>query len=244
MTVPRITKANALRERHVSTLKKAIETALTLTAEACQSTINVYSQELEESWKSYCDAFNEHEDSLIGKESHEGQLQTIQNEYLELKSSHIKAKIKIGKLSSPANLNSTAHDFNTTLSDQSSIGEQVKTFKLPPIQLPTISGDPSEWVEFKATCRAILTDKIHDVQRLQQLKKALVGEPRGLVAHVLPGDGAYDQAMLVLKRRYENSRSIVNSQLQQLYVIPANEPSRENVATLKAILNTLHSLPN
>lgn len=121
-------------------------------------------------------------------------------------------------------------------------GEQMKSYKLPPVRLPTFNGDMKDWVEFKATCRSILTDKVHDVHRLQQLKDALTGEPRELVAHILPSTGAYDKAMVLLKQRYENARAIVNSQLHRFYSLAPNEPSHESANTLRVILNTINSL--
>lgn len=113
---------------------------------------------------------------------------------------------------------------------------------MTPIRVPMFNGDPNVWAEFKATCRSVLTDKIHDVARLQLLKEALKGEPRELVQHVLPGDGCYERAMLLLKKRYENPRTLVNGQLRRLYTIPHNEPNREIIVTLRTIMNTINSL--
>lgn len=129
---------------------------------------------------------------------------------------------------------------NPTLS-----GEQINTYKLPPFynsHLPVFSGDMKNWMEFRATCRTVLTDRLHEIERLQQLKDALIGEPRELIAHILPADGAYDRAMLLLKQRYENERAIVNSQLHRLYALTPNELDHENASTLRSILNTIHSV--
>lgn len=56
------------------------------------------------------------------------------------------------------------------------------------VRLPSFSGDVKDWVEFKATCRSVLTDRVidrvHDVQRLQQLKETLTVEPRELISHI------------------------------------------------------------
>lgn len=244
MTIPRHIQANTVRERTVNILKRTIDTVLTLTHEACASTVAVYAQELDESWRAYAEAYVVHEETLIGKDQLElvALLQTIQEQYLELRSNNTKAKIKLGKLASPNGYNSTLIGLNGSLHEQTNIGEQLKSYKLPPIRLPNFSGDMKDWAEFKATCRSILTDRVHDVQRLQQLKEALTGEPSELISHILPADGAYDRAMVLLKQRYENERATVNRQLHRLYTLPHNEPQRENAATLRSVLNTIHSV--
>lgn len=153
MTVPRHIQANTVRERTLTILKGTIETVSTLTADACSSTIAVYTQELEESWRAYADAYGNHEESLVGKEHLDlvTLLQTIQDQYLETRTSHIKARIKIGKLASPNGHNGTPTDFNATMNDLTLSGERVKTYKLPPIHLPVFLGDMKNWMEFKAT---------------------------------------------------------------------------------------------
>lgn len=250
MTIPRSVRANALRDRHLTMVKKSIDVVHTLTAEACVSTIAVYSQDLEENWKNYADAFNEHEDSLIGKDQLDAvaMMERIREEYVEIRGLYIKAKIKIGKLLAAANAAAPtgANMFNSSVINLDHSlhgnGDNAQFFKLPAARLPTFSGEMKDWVEFKATCKMMLTDKVHDVHRLQQLKESLTGEPRELVQHILPGEGAYDRAMVLLKKRYENTRAIVNNQLQRLYRLPHNDPNRETRTTLKSILITIESL--
>lgn len=98
----------------------------------------------------------------------------------------------------------------------------------------------TEWIEFKATCDSVLIEKIPEVQRLQYLKDALVGEPRSFVSHVLPTNGAFDRAMTLLKNRYQNTRAIVNEELRQWYAHPYIETP--TVAVFRLMLNTINSL--
>lgn len=88
----------------------------------------------------------------------------------------------------------------------------------------------------------MLTDQIAEIQRLQCLKEALVGEPRELIANVLPSDGAFERAMLLLKQEYENARAIVNESLRRLFAIARNEPNKENVPTNRSVINTVRSV--
>ncbi|XP_055309492.1 uncharacterized protein LOC129573205 [Sitodiplosis mosellana] len=229
-------KASATRERHASTLKKTTDTIATLTSSACQSTLAVYSSQLDTNWSSYVDAFDEHEKAIAGKDATE--LKTITDEYATLHAAFVKARIALGKLMSPvAGANSSFLDITV---NNDSAGH--KTAKLPVCKLPTFSGDRTAWVEFKATVRTMLTDQVAEIQRLQCLKEALVGEPRELIAHVLPSDGAFNRAMMLLKKEYENARAIVNESLRRLFAIARNEPNKENIATLRSIVNTVRSV--
>lgn len=242
----RSVKANTLRERHIAILKKTFDTVNTLTNDACISTITVYKGELDSNWTNFSDAFVEHEESIIGKDDQKNILEQITSEYSEVYSNYVKARIKLGKFAERTCLNSNTSISNlnsTGLLDNSlnGNGEQNKSFKLPPIRLPKFAGEYKDWPEFKATCRSILTDKIHDVQRLQHLKEALQGEPRELVKHILPSDGCYDKAMFLLKNRYDNQRASVNEQLNRLYAMPRNEPGREQASVLRTIVNTINS---
>lgn len=80
--------------------------------------------------------------------------------------------------------------------------------KLPLCKLIHFSGDPRNWPEFEETCRSMLTDQVPEVLKLQHLKEALSGESRELLSYVLPSEGCYEKAMLLLKKRFENARVI------------------------------------
>lgn len=234
-----VAKADAPRQatlRFATSLKKTIEIIKTLTADACNSTLTVYSVDLNDTWAEYVKSYTEYEKLIAGKDEEE--LSKIADEYATLHAAMVKARIHIGKL-----LTATGGDRNASMMDTSiSMTSGVKTVKLPPCKLSPFSGDLREWVEFKATCRSMLTDQISDVHKLQFLKDALKGEPRELVSHVLPAEGAYEKAMLLLKSRYENSRAIVYEHLRKLYILPKNEPNGESIDTLRLIVNTLNGL--
>lgn len=235
----KIAKASAARTRITATIKKTIDTVSTLTAAACQSTLVVYNNELEANWLSYYEAFCEHEDAIAGKNDDE--LADITTEFATIHTSVLKARISLAKLLNSGH-NAANNSLNASMNEANNVSDALKTVKMPPCKLTTFSGDWKDWVEFKATCRAMLTERFSDVHRLQQLKDALSGEARGVVAHVLPGDGSYDRAMLLLKKRYENHRAIVNEHLRILYTLAPNDPTGENAATLRHILNTIYGL--
>lgn len=229
-------KAEAAHSRHAATLKKTVDTVNTLTQQACVSTLTVYRTELDNNWSDYVAAYNEYEKLVAGKDNNE--LETITSEYATIHASVVKARINLGKL-----LASNGVDTNASILDQTINGNVLpKSVKLPPCKLSPFSGELKEWIEFKATCRSMLTNQIADVHKLQFLKEALKGEPRELVAHVLPSEGAFERAMMLLKKRYENTRAIVNDHLRRLYTLPRNEPNRESVSVLRTIINTIHGL--
>lgn len=210
----KLARASAARVRITAMIKKTIDSIGTLTNTACPSTLVVYSNELETNWASYHNAFCEHEEALAGKDDDE--LANITTEFATIHNSVIRARILLAKLvanhnnGAGSNLNGSIIEPNITTVDN------AKTVKLPPCKLTTFSGDWKDWIEFKATCRSMLTEKVADVHRLQYLKEVLTGEPRDLVSHILPGDGAYDRAMMLLTKRYENHRAIVNEHLRRL----------------------------
>lgn len=230
------TKQAACRSRYHGILKTTVDKAEKLTGNAEYSSIAIYREELETDWSNYSSAFNLHEDTLIGRD--ENALTSINAEFTAMHNTYISAKLHLGKLAAAVQ---GANVLNSTLLDTSNI-DGTKTVKLPPVKLSVFSGELKEWTEFKATCRSILTDKILDVQRLQYLKEALTGEPRELVAHILPAEGAYERAMKLLVGRYENVRANVNGHLHRLYTIERDTATGEATATLRKVINTINGL--
>lgn len=230
------TKQALCRTRYHTVLKSTIEKAEKLTNNAEFSSVAIYREELETDWSHYSSAFNLHEDTLIGRD--ENTLTVINQEFTAMHNAYLSTKLHLGKL---AMTNQPSGTLNSTMFDASN-NDATKTVKMPPIKLTTFLDELKEWTEFKATCRSILTDKIPDVQRLQYLKEALSGEPRELVAHILPAEGAFERAMKLLIDRYENVRAIVNSHLHRLYTIERDEASGESTEILRKIINTINGL--
>lgn len=233
------TRQELCHKRCHGILKATVEQAEKLTVNSEVSSVAVFRDELDTSWSHYVNAFNLHEDSLIGKD--DITIGTINTEYIAMHNTYLCTKLHLRKLLSAK---STVSSLHSTLLDgtNGANDEAVKTIKMPPIKITPFSGDLKDWTEFKATCRSILTEKISDVQRLQYLKEALSGEPRELVAHILPADGAYDRAMQLLVNRFENTRAIVNMHLKRLYTIPRDESETETIGTLRKIINTINGL--
>lgn len=171
-------------------------------------------------WNEYFNAFEEHEAALVGA-GELSQAEQITTEYAQSKNAHLRAKMYVCILIRLLQENETPTPVYSQNQDHE--GNSRPTIKLAPMRITPFSGNLAEWIEFKATCRAVLPDTVPEIQRLQQLKDALLGEARMLVSHILPANGAYDKAMQLLKNRYENTRAIVNGHLRRLYAIPTIE---------------------
>lgn len=229
-------KESVQRTRHFNVLKSTVERADKLTTNADTSSVVIFREALDTDWSNYIASFNLHETTLIGKD--ETELTTIGKEFTTMHDAYLSTKVHLGKL---LTANQTGGALNSTMFDATA-HDAAKTVKMPPIKITTFAGELKDWTEFKATCRSILTERIADVQRLQYLKEALSGEPRELVAHILPAEGAYERAMKLLVDRYENVRAIVNSHLHKLYTIRRDKAPNESIEILRKIINTINGL--
>lgn len=223
---------DTVRVRKHKMLKAMINSAMKLTAEDSDATIRVLKSELEFKWNDYMLAFEEVESIAVAvDDSHLGE---ITNEFIAMHNSFIKAKVYV------AGLIETSTENTPSVSNSATVNDARPPFKMAPMKISPFSGNLSEWIEFRATCDIILTSKFPEVQRLQYLKDALFGEARSVVSHILPGEGAFDRAMQLLKNRYDNQRSIINEHLKRFYAMERiDTPSADS---FRLILNTLNGL--
>lgn len=223
-----LNKLKATLERKVNILNNVCEVVKAFTDKTDTATLVIYKEECEKAWELFQNAYEPVEDLL----TEETEIKTLQSDFTAHHNNILTARINIERFH--------AHDIvSATLPGNSSFFDEnaiKSSFKLPPIRIQLFSGTLEEWPEFKATCDSVLTDNIPEVQRLQYLKDALTGEPRALVRHITPKDGAYEAAWTCLKYRYDNKRSIVNVCLKKLFDLQTikKEPNTE----LKNILNT------
>lgn len=226
-----------VRIRTVRMLKSTINVVNKLDMNESISNLTILKEELDTKWREYLTAFEEHESALIGA----GELtlaEQITTEYTQHNTLQLKAKMYVCNLirlsqedvlSTPDHSQRQNHESNSN-----------PIIKLAPMRITPFSGNLVDWIEFKATCKAVLVNSVPEIQRLQQLKDALLGEARTLVSHILPGDGAYDKAMQLLKDRYENTRAIVNGHFRRLYALPTIETPTSNA--FRIMLNTINGL--
>lgn len=225
----KLERTSAVRTRNLKTLSGLITNTVSFTSQTDSAIIIVYRDEIDKAWNAYNEAFEECEGLVIGKDAEE--YKRILAEFEDTFPKYIKCK---------SNMNSLITADATTVINSTMQENSVKSVKIPAIEINTFSGILSEWTEFKATCRAVITNDLPEIQKLQLLKRSLTGEPKELVAHILPSEGAYTQAFCLLQNRYENTRSIVNSLFKAFFDLPNYET--ESKDQLRVMLNTTNSL--
>lgn len=230
---PDLDLKDAVRQRKQKMLKATINSILKLNDESDYASISVLKSDADDKWSEFMHAFEEQEAILIG--SGDESLTELTNDFVNMHNSYLKAKIHASGL-----LSGFDDDERQPAGAAAAAAENRPTFKMAPMRITPFSGESAEWIEFKATCETILDSKFNDVQRLQYLKDALFGEARSLVSHILPGEGAFNIAMKLLKDRYDDQRAIVNAHLKRLYAIPSIvSPTADS---FRAMLNTLNGL--
>ncbi|EZA54564.1 hypothetical protein X777_05700 [Ooceraea biroi] len=76
-------------------------------------------------------------------------------------------------------------------------------------------------------------DKIHDIQRLQYLCASLSGKAAGIIASLEMSDHNYSVVWDILKKRYDNKQTIIQTHIKSIFELPAM--SRENSKELRLI---------
>lgn len=229
-----LTSLDTVRNRTWRLLKSALGQIGKFNRSTDISTLRVLKEELEDKWSDYMRAFEQQETALASLSSVD--LATISQEFIESHNKYVQSKVILAQLMAP-HLQSEPLPRAESSPSQSAI---TTNFKMPPVRITPFDGNVCNWIEFKATCDSVLRDTIPDVQRLQYLKDALIGEPRAIVSHILPTEGAYQRAMDVLKTRYENTRAIINENLRQFYAIPSI--LTPNASVFRSMLNTVNGL--
>lgn len=230
-----ITRAISAFERTGSIIDANCEVIKKFNAQTGVATVQIYKEELEKSWHEYYLAYETLEATLTGKKDDD--LKNYLTDFGAVHNKFITARITIMQC-----LNlfaSNSHDHLNTSNQSNDNYSGHLNFKMPEIHIKPFNGDLDDWPEFKASCNSVFDDKIPEVHRLQYLKDFLTGEPRELVKHITPTDGAYNEAWLILKTRYDNTRAIVNACLKRFFDLPALQT--ESSSGLKIMLNTTNN---
>ena len=109
--------------------------------------------------------------------------------------------------------------------------EDNKLVKLPTQELPTFSGDYPSWTPFLDSFQAMVGSKsnISEPAKLGFLKSALRGEPKTMIMRLENNNsGNYDRAMNILTERYQNTRAIVRSHLDNIINSPIVKSDNSN----------------
>ncbi|KAL0271399.1 UNVERIFIED_CONTAM: hypothetical protein PYX00_008500 [Menopon gallinae] len=111
--------------------------------------------------------------------------------------------------------------------------------RLPQIDLPTFSGDPTEWFSFHDLFRATIHENpnLSNAQRLQYLKGTLRGEAAKIIRHLPITEDSYVESWDLLKRRYNNTRYIANTTVQRLLNLQGSKHGNQQLNNLLDVYN-------
>lgn len=123
-------------------------------------------------------------------------------------------KTELLKLQSGHNLSKA----NVEQGAGSSIISQSRV-KLPEIQLPSFSGNLSEWITFRDSFRSLIhqNNQLTDVDKFTYLRSALTEEARQEINSIELSAANYEIAWKALYSRYENRKLIVKTYLDAIF---------------------------
>jgi len=104
----------------------------------------------------------------------------------------------------------------------SNMSTQSRVENLPKVRIPTFTGDWKDWKTFidLFMCTFGDNENITAVQKFQNLKSCLSGEPLSLLNHLTVSEENYNEAIEKLKQRYEKPHLIANSYIEKFMNIP------------------------
>lgn len=99
------------------------------------------------------------------------------------------------------------------------ISSDLELSALPNMKLPTFNGEFSNWVEFRDAFVSLIHDnkKLHDIQKFHYLTTCLEGKAAQALKQLKKTAENYSIAWDLLKRRYENKKLIVQSNISNLF---------------------------
>ena len=93
-----------------------------------------------------------------------------------------------------------------------------RSVNLPKLEIPFFNGDKLRWAEFWDTFEATVDQNNHlsDIEKLSYLNSKLTGEAKQAVSGIYLSNENYDVTKTLLKERFGNLQSVVNSHYTQL----------------------------
>ena len=94
--------------------------------------------------------------------------------------------------------------------------------KLPNLNMPTFTGQYSEWRQFHDTFNALIDSdaSLTNIQKFYYLKSALKNEAAAVIDSLEVSDLNYPIAWRLLKERFENKKIITNNHIKIIFDIP------------------------
>ena len=135
---------------------------------------------------------------------------------------------------------------NATPNTSRAVQQASSTRKLPNIEVPTFSGNFSDWLEFKDLFNPtiIKDERLLNVEKLQQLKTHVRGEAADMLKTVQVLDHNFETAWKKLDDHYTNKRRLISMYVSHLLDIPSvtSESPSELKSLLSGTVNILSAL--
>ena len=109
-----------------------------------------------------------------------------------------------------------------------------RSVNLPKLEIPFFNGDKLRWSEFWDTFEATVDQNSHlsNIEKLSYLNSKLTGEAKQAVSGIYLSNDNYDITKTLLKERFGNSQSVVNSHYTQLVNMKPAVNSTKGLRTL------------
>ena len=138
---------------------------------------------------------------------------------------------------------------STTFAADVFVPSELDRAKLPPVVLPSFSGDIQEWVRFKDTFTEMVLKRANlpPVYKMHYLRTALTGEAADLLEEIPPSGDHFDEACTTLKDFYNNPWLLVTRLLSKLLALKLMTASSAHEVNMirshtKNILQALEAL--
>lgn len=172
------------------------------------SYLKIRIESLEEYWKQFVSQHREFlktAEKLEEKKELKALYNDVEDLYLEFKTSLLELTESV-----------TKQEVGSPHAPQAS--QTVTHSKLPPINIPTFSGDYQEWMHFKDLFLSMIHNEqgLSDIHKHHYLRSSLKGEAEQVVRHFEITAANYSKAWNALVSRYSNDRVIANTILNRL----------------------------
>ena len=111
---------------------------------------------------------------------------------------------------------------SVTLTIANAVQQEIESRHLPPVDLKTFSGDPSQWPEFIENFKTRVHTKptFNDTMRMERLISVLRGEVKREIESIGTNSMFYATALKTLKREYGNPLLVSHLKLKKLFDQP------------------------
>ncbi|KAJ0171888.1 hypothetical protein K1T71_012651 [Dendrolimus kikuchii] len=134
-------------------------------------------------------------------------------------------------------MKSQAHHSISNVHSHLSRIPQSRVLPLPPLQLPTFDGQPTEWNSFYDLFKSLITNNEHlsEVEKFRYLLLSVKGEPYNLIKSLPVTNENYNNTVQILINRYENTRIVASKHLDRS--IDLENLNDKNIHDLRNLIN-------